>query len=51
MKESGLKPNQPNHNKKVSSALERWLLCIGNNGNKQKVALDISFAVELKVFF
>jgi hypothetical protein len=50
MKESGLKPNQPNHNKKVSSALERWFLCSGNSGNKQKVSLDISFAVELKVF-
>jgi len=32
-------------------ALERWLLCSGSSGDKQRVAADLSFAVELKVFF
>jgi hypothetical protein len=32
-------------------ALERWLLCNDNNGDKQKVAADLSFVVELKGFF
>jgi hypothetical protein len=49
-KEPGLKPNQPNHNKKVSSTLEPWLLCSGNSGDKQRVAPDLSFVVKLKVF-
>jgi hypothetical protein len=31
-------------------ALEQWLLCSGNNSDKQRVAPDLSFAMELKVF-
>ncbi len=31
--------------------LERWLLCSDSSGDKQRVAPDLSFAVELKVFF
>ncbi len=31
--------------------LERWLLCSGSNGDKQGVAANLSFAMELKVFF
>ncbi len=49
-KEPGLKPNHPNHSKKVPNALKRWLLCSGNNGDKQIVTPDLSFAVEFKVF-
>jgi hypothetical protein len=50
-KEPRLKPNQLNHNKKVLNALERWFLCSGNSGDKQIVVSDLSFVVELKVFF
>ncbi len=32
-------------------ALERWLFCSGSSGDKQTVAADLSFAVELKVVF
>ncbi len=32
-------------------AFERWLLCNGSSGDKQKVAADLCFDVELKVFF
>jgi hypothetical protein len=35
----------------VPSVLERWLLCTGNSDDKQRLAPDLSFAVELKVFF
>jgi hypothetical protein len=31
-------------------ALEQWLLCSGISGDKQSVALDLSFVMELKVF-
>jgi hypothetical protein len=31
--------------------LEQWLLGSGNNGDKQRVAANLSFAMELKVLF
>jgi hypothetical protein len=37
-------------NKSVGS-VAGCALCNGNNGNKQRVATDLSFVVELKVFF
>jgi len=35
----------------IKGALERWHLCSGSSDDKQRVAVDLSFAVELKVFF